>query len=230
MQVINLYGGPGTGKSTVMAELFARLKWAGSNVEMASEFAKDLVWEKRFHTLNDQIYIFGKQNHRIQRLEDQVDYVITDSPLLLSLYYNKGRGNHFDSLVTEVYQSYRNIDIFLTREKNYSPLGRMQTEEEAIAIDGELLKILGDNSERYYTVPANHDAVNQIMTILSTYSQTCRYCNGKASHHVSMEFCSEDVLANIDDYCCTACLEKIIDLENYDNIQVEAYPPEVVAS
>ena len=39
--VINLFGGPGCGKSTTMARLFADLKARGYNVEMVSEFAKD---------------------------------------------------------------------------------------------------------------------------------------------------------------------------------------------
>lgn len=43
--VVNLFGGPGCGKSTTMARLFADLKTRGLNVEMVSEFAKDLVYE-----------------------------------------------------------------------------------------------------------------------------------------------------------------------------------------
>lgn len=43
--VINLIGSPGTGKSTIAAELFARMKWLGFDVELVSEYAKELVWE-----------------------------------------------------------------------------------------------------------------------------------------------------------------------------------------
>lgn len=41
-KVINLYGGPGTGKSTTAAMLFAKMKLAGFNCEYVPEFAKDL--------------------------------------------------------------------------------------------------------------------------------------------------------------------------------------------
>lgn len=58
--VINLWGGPGCGKSTTMARIFSELKVKGYNVEMVSEFAKDLVYEKRDETMKDELYIFAK--------------------------------------------------------------------------------------------------------------------------------------------------------------------------
>ncbi len=39
------------------------------NCEMALEFAKDKVWEESFKTMDDEIYIFGKQFHKIWRLK-----------------------------------------------------------------------------------------------------------------------------------------------------------------
>ena len=45
MLVINLFGVPGSGKSTGAAYIFSRLKMAGINAELITEFAKDKVWE-----------------------------------------------------------------------------------------------------------------------------------------------------------------------------------------
>ena len=39
--VINLIGGPCSGKSTIAAELFARLKKMGVHCELVSEYIKD---------------------------------------------------------------------------------------------------------------------------------------------------------------------------------------------
>ena len=39
--IINLIGGPGSGKSTTAAGLFYKLKQMGIDCEMALEFAKD---------------------------------------------------------------------------------------------------------------------------------------------------------------------------------------------
>ena len=86
--VINLTGAPGAGKSTGAAKLFYELKTLGINCELVSEFAKDKTWEHNMEALSNQVYVFGKQFYRISRCANQVDVIITDSPLLLSVIYN----------------------------------------------------------------------------------------------------------------------------------------------
>ena len=92
--VINLIGAPGTGKSTIAAELFAKMKWAGYDVELVSEYAKELVWEQRDETFKNELYLFAKQQHRMFRLNGKVKYIITDRPLILSVFYNKKYGDN----------------------------------------------------------------------------------------------------------------------------------------
>lgn len=41
MILINLFGAPGTGKSTGAAYIFSQLKMKGINAELVTEFAKD---------------------------------------------------------------------------------------------------------------------------------------------------------------------------------------------
>ena len=55
MIVVNLFAGPGSGKSTTCAGVFSKLKLIGINCEMALEYAKDKVWENSLDVLNDQI-------------------------------------------------------------------------------------------------------------------------------------------------------------------------------
>lgn len=140
--VVNLYGGPGCGKSTTAALVFGELKKKGINCEMALEYAKDKVWEESLKTLDDQIYIFGKQLHKLWRLKDKVDVIITDSPLLMSMLYDKEKSELFKALIFEQYKNFDNLDFFITRSTIYERVGRIQSEEEAEVLDGKLLDII----------------------------------------------------------------------------------------
>lgn len=148
--VINLFGGPGTGKSTTMARLFADLKSEGYNCEMVSEFAKDLVYENRIDTMKDELYIFAKQNHRLFRVEDKVDIIITDRPLLLTnVYVDRYASKDYDeyqflaNLVRYTFLKYNNVNILLERDIEYKANeGRMQNLEEAKILDIETKKHL----------------------------------------------------------------------------------------
>ena len=59
-KVINLFGGPGAGKSTIAAGLFYNMKIAGYNVERADEWIKDKVYEGTKYPFKDQLYTFFK--------------------------------------------------------------------------------------------------------------------------------------------------------------------------
>ena len=104
MILINLFGGPGVGKSTGAAYVFSQLKMRGINCELVGEFAKDKVWEENWVALKNQAYIFGKQYYKIARCADQVDVVVTDSPVLLSLIYNDNPvlGEAFEQTVSDL--------------------------------------------------------------------------------------------------------------------------------
>lgn len=147
--VVNLFSGPGTGKSTVAAEVFSKMKWAGINCEYAPEYAKDVVWEKAYSLLDFQIHIFGQQHHRINRLLGKVDVVITDSPLLLSLVYGTKETPEFRAFVLAEFNKMNNLNYFLIREKPWNPRGRTQTEARARGIDTEVLTMLDSNSIQY---------------------------------------------------------------------------------
>ena len=131
--LINLFGQPGAGKSTLAAYVFAKLKMMGINCELVTEFAKDKVWEKNNEALSNQIYIFAKQYYRITRCVGKVDVIITDSPLFLSPFYNKDPDidEPLKELVSKIVAKYDNLNYFLRRVKKYNPVGRLQTEAES---------------------------------------------------------------------------------------------------
>ncbi len=161
--VINMYGGPGTGKSTTAAGVFHQLKLQGVNCEMALEYAKDKVWEDSTQVLDNQLYVFGKQFHRIWRLLGKVDIIISDSPLLNSILYYEDKNPFFPEMVLFEHNRLNNLDVLLERVKNYNPAGRLQTEEKARELDAKIKGILDIESPDYLNVAANADAVNIIV-------------------------------------------------------------------
>lgn len=160
--VINLIGGPGVGKSTMMAAVFARLKDLGVDCEMCNEFAKQLVWEMRYETFKDELYIFAKQAHAMFRLNGKVDVVVTDRPLILTCHYAKS-DEVLCNMCYTVFQKYNNINYVLTREKAYNSNGRNQSEDEAREIDTDLKTILDNYHMNYKEIPGNMKSVDIIV-------------------------------------------------------------------
>lgn len=164
--VVNLFGGPGLGKSTNAARVFADLKMNGVNCEMALEFIKDKVWEESFKTMDDQIYIFGKQFHKIWRLKDKVDVIICDSPLPFSIVYDKENSKAFHALIMEQFNKFDNLNYYLERGTEYETEGRMQTFEEAKAVDEKVLSVLSENNIPYRSIPFNDSYKEVVKDVL----------------------------------------------------------------
>jgi hypothetical protein len=161
MKVINFFGGPGCGKSTTAAGLFYDLKVKGYCVELVTEYAKDMVYEKRHNILEDQLYILAKQARRISRLKDSVDFVVTDSPILLSMIYNTDT-DIINDLAIEIFNRYDNTNLFITREKAYQPYGRMQTLTQAKEIDQKILQCLLTLGFPFDIIDSTTDLVTKI--------------------------------------------------------------------
>lgn len=170
--VVSLSGGPGTGKSTSAADIFAQLKWAGVNAELVPEFPKELVWEERMKTLQDQVYVFGKQLHRLNRLIGKVDVIVTDAPIINSIVYKPDHlSDTFTKLVLEMNDLFNNKHYFLIRKKGYNPKGRYQTEDGAKEIDN-ITRDLLDRYKIEYTVKEGtpegvQEIVKEILEILN---------------------------------------------------------------
>ena len=155
MFVINLFGSPGAGKSTLAAYVFSKLKMLGVNAELVTEFAKDKTWEKNNSALSNQAYLFGKQWFRMTKCQDDVDVIVTDSPLFLNILYNNSEilGYTFNQTVKNVFDSYTNLNYFLCRAKKYNPKGRNQTESESDALSIRLLELLSNYGVPFSKLP-----------------------------------------------------------------------------
>lgn len=143
-KVINLFGEPGAGKSALAAYIFYRLKILGYNCELCTEFAKSMVYEKNEMALSNQSYIFGNQMQKMGRLKDNVDIIITDSPLLLCglCVKESSMANNFFNLVFDYFNTYNNYNYLLKRDHKYVKDGRLQDEKGAQKIRDELVASL----------------------------------------------------------------------------------------
>lgn len=140
---INLYAGPGAGKSTTASWLFAELKKRGYSIELVSEYVKSWAIQKRNIIGFDQIYLMGKQlNYEYRFLSNGIKNVVTDSPVLLSACYTRTYfgdldiAHHMEQIILEYEKRNPAINIYLSREdKEYKTEGRYQTLEGAKQLD-----------------------------------------------------------------------------------------------
>ena len=165
--VIGLWGGPGTGKSTRAASLYAQMKEANINCELVREYVKDWAWEGKKIGKYDQMYFLVQQFKRETILYNKVDYVITDSPFLLAGFYAKyylaqdfiaSASLDMRKLASEEGVVFR--DFYLERQKEYNPNGRYETEDEAKKIDVSIKEFLVDYSIDYTYVQDSEDKKN----------------------------------------------------------------------
>jgi len=150
---INIMGGPGTGKSTLTAWIFAELKMRGCNIEHVFEHVKAWAFIGRQPQSFDQIYIFGKQMHHediILRSNPNVT-IISESPILLSTCYAKAYNSigwkHLVALCQEFDRIYPTINFFIKREDcPYNREARFQDYEAALEMDRTIKEILLENN------------------------------------------------------------------------------------
>ena len=173
MLVINLWGAPSSGKSTTAHGLTFLLNINKWRTEYISEYAKELVWDGRHGLLKNQNHVFDQQNLRLQRMLDHnMDAVITDSPLPLSVIYQPpGYLEGFEGLVMDQFHRYNNINIFLTRKHSFEAIGRVHNERQAIELDLRIRQFLADNQIEYLDLEANPKTPQVIFDYLTEIRQ-----------------------------------------------------------
>ncbi len=145
---INLFGGPGCGKTVLMAALFVELKKAGQTCEMVPEYVKDLVWDNRTEELDNQHHIARMQYRTFLTRDGKTRFVVTDGPLGNALFYNRHYPHVCDIDKTEKQVlrwlgEFRHLNLFLSRgDFRYETQGRLQSEAEARSMDAPIYSAL----------------------------------------------------------------------------------------
>lgn len=172
--VINLYGGSGVGKSTVAALLFAQMKMFRMNVELVREYVKLWAWSGKQIRPADQIYLLGKQSAYESILYDKVDFIVTDSPVMLAGAYAEWHSGDEGRYVSDAAVEYCKtstrahkvtyLNYFLGRDNSFDTRGRYETEEEAKRFDEFLMSYLADRMGPYIIVRGSEqEKVNAIL-------------------------------------------------------------------
>jgi nicotinamide riboside kinase len=173
--VINLFGGSGLGKSTTAALIFGEMKLAGMHCELVREFVKEWAWSGRKIKSEDQISIFENQLAREKLYYGKLDYIVTDSPLLLGPIYQKYYSGS-DPIAESVFEAINNaensgvryMNFLLKRNKKFDTRGRYETAEQAKEVDGLVEQYLKEHSVPFYTITSNdHERVRDIITIVT---------------------------------------------------------------
>jgi hypothetical protein len=176
-KIINLFAGPSAGKSSVAGALFSELKRRHLSVDAPYEFPKVLAWDKNYPAIKDQFYVIGNQHRGIARSYGQVDYIIVDSPILLSLVYKNFYddkpyypasfyGKEFDDFILSLHNKYDNLNVFIKRDDTrFDQKGRYQNLDESKRVDARIKELLNYNNIPYITVNVE-DALQEILKLL----------------------------------------------------------------
>jgi len=164
--VINLIGGPCSGKSTVAAELFARLKKMGIKTELVSEYIKDRIYEENKTMPNNQIAIFGMEHYNISNKLGKVEVIVHDGSFINNILYKKEENKEFDKLIISEYHKFNNLDFFIKRGNiEFEDYGRIHNYEQSLELD-EKIKQLYNRSNAEFIEVESRDAVDKIIPIV----------------------------------------------------------------
>ncbi len=199
--IVNLYGGPGAGKSTTALQLVAELKKHGLHAEYVSEVAKDLVYAKAFDkldgSLENQTLILTEQKNRLDMIAGNVDVAITDSPLMLNTVYLSEHSEEHLSYVLSQYNEYNNFNIFISRDTSvpFENEERIHNLKESMEKDGEILSLLESNNIEFERFDRDNisriaDVVLQKLEKEKSFSQQVDdVLEGKANRYSDLKVC-----------------------------------------
>lgn len=170
--VINLFGGSGLGKSTTAALLFGEMKLQGLHCELVREYVKEWAWAGRKVGPDDQDTIYENQLSRERLYYNKLDFIVTDSPLLLGPIYQKFytgddpiKNRVLEGLQQAADDGIIHMNFVLQRNKEFDARGRYENETQAKAVDELVEQYLKDLSIPYHIIKSNdRERVHEILS------------------------------------------------------------------
>lgn len=148
--LVNLYGAPGSGKTSGSLYITGLLKSEGYKVAYVEEFASQLIrqglGEKLGDWKNQNYIVTGQMKLILDEIASGSEIIICDSPPTLNiLHYSKlacekaGKGSEFtESMITSQYTIYNQIfsefdkiDVYVKRVKPFLQWKRVHSEEQS---------------------------------------------------------------------------------------------------
>lgn len=151
---INLWAGPGTGKSGLSGLLYGKLKETHIDCELVREYAKELYWEGKLKE-TEQLIISTEQYKRELLIEGKNDVAIIDTSLLSGILHcpETYRQNLTDILFT-LTKSWNMKHYFIERNLNspYEHNGRRHTLSQSLELDNQILDFFRLHNIKYTTI------------------------------------------------------------------------------
>ena len=168
--VINLFGPSGAGKSTTALGLAYELKLKAYKVEVVTEWIKEKIFANDLSVVKDQLYIFAKQRRKQFILQDKgLDFIVTDSPLLLSGFYGI-KYNTTDKLMETVifneFHKFSNLNFLLKRTIPFDPTFRLESQQQSDTDYVNMQNFLEINSVEYLDIDES-EKTQQILKLLN---------------------------------------------------------------
>lgn len=168
IMVVNLFGGPDSGKHDLARDLQARLARAGIAAAIAPSTTREHARRGDCPFLEDPIAVLAAASHEINAaLSADKEVVIATSPTLLSLAYTQpGYHAAFTSLAQEIHGLHPSLNFLMEREGRppYQPLGRVHSETQALDVDQRIRSMLIFHGISFRLVRNAHAAAQGIVT------------------------------------------------------------------
>lgn len=160
--IVNIWGSPGSGKSTTSAGVFSELKLRGVKAELVTEWMKTKVYSGDTYVPTDSLYIFAKQRKAILEIGNNADVIIVDTPLPQGIIYDNDNAL-LNELRWQEFHKMDNVNYLIKRSKPYVSEGRYQTEEESNGLSERIYDMMYINDLHFHVYKGDVTAISSIV-------------------------------------------------------------------